>query len=84
VAGAGDGQGGGERGVMSDRWQQIEELYHAAREDPPQPTTLAMMVIGALGMIGIRWITLTMVNRGQKIRGLGHTGSYSNGISVSA
>jgi hypothetical protein len=33
VAGAGDGQSGGERGVMSDRWQQIEELYHAARED---------------------------------------------------
>jgi Tol biopolymer transport system component/predicted Ser/Thr protein kinase len=33
VAGAGDGEGGGERGVMSDRWQQIEELYHAARED---------------------------------------------------
>ena len=33
VAGAGDGQGGGESGVMSDRWQQIEELYHAARED---------------------------------------------------
>src|SRR6266446_3889032 len=24
---------GGESGVMSDRWQQIEELYHAARED---------------------------------------------------
>src|SRR5712664_4522160 len=27
------GEGGNERGVMSDRWQQIEELYHAARED---------------------------------------------------
>src|SRR5713226_6631584 len=26
-------QGGNERSVMSDRWQQVEELYHAARED---------------------------------------------------
>ena len=33
MAGARDGEGSGERGVMSDRWQEVEELYHAARED---------------------------------------------------
>src|SRR5213078_4126495 len=32
VAGAGDGEGSDERGMTSDRWQQVERLYHAVLE----------------------------------------------------
>jgi hypothetical protein len=28
-----DGKGSEERGMTNDRWQQIEELYHAARQN---------------------------------------------------
>jgi len=30
VAGAGDGEGSDKRDMTSDRWQQVERLYHAA------------------------------------------------------
>ena len=55
MAGAGDGEGSDKRDMTSDRWQQVERLYHAALAREGAQAAFLKEACAGMTRCGMEW-----------------------------